>query len=78
MKKPNPLNKKMKYQVAENYEPVPLTQDPKTGNWIPAIPLPYHPNIIEKITHWFGKHWYYWAGRCVMCGKDEKKPKQNL
>ena len=46
-----------------------LMKDEKTGEWIPATPEPYYPSIVERITHFFGKHWYYQAGRCVMCDK---------
>lgn len=44
-----------------------LSQNEK-GEWMKAKPEPYYPNLIEKITHFFGKHWYYQADKCVMCG----------
>ena len=43
------------------------------GAWIPATPEPYYANWIEKITHFFGKHWYYQAGKCVLCGATPQK-----
>lgn len=39
------------------------------GVWIPAVPAPYYPSLIEKITHLFGKHWFYECDHCLLCGK---------
>jgi hypothetical protein len=45
------------------------------GQWKPATPESYHPDISEKIWHWLGQHtWTYpevKRGFCVLCGKPK-------
>lgn len=40
------------------------------GTWSPAEPLPYTPNLFERIKHAFGKHWSYGQPFCVICYKE--------
>ena len=40
------------------------------GKWRMADEEPYHPNIVEKILHFFGKHIYV-RGHCVICNKEK-------
>ena len=41
------------------------------GKWRMADEEPYYPSLFEKITHWFGKHWYYEANHCLICGRKK-------
>jgi hypothetical protein len=41
------------------------------GHWVPAQEEPYYPNLYEKIMHTLGKHFFYQAEDCVMCGKKK-------
>jgi len=46
-------------------------QQNRDGSWSKAKPLPYYPNLVEKILHFFGVHqWTYQKPfKCVMCEK---------
>ncbi len=40
----------------------------KDGKWIPVEGIPYYPSLREKIGHFFGKHYFYEADKCLLCG----------
>lgn len=44
-------------------------------NWIPAVPETYYSSLFERITHLFGKHWFYECDHCLLCGKVRNIPK---
>lgn len=52
-------------------------QQTETGEWVLAKPVPYYPNVFEKIRHWLGFHIYPNMNnlhpkadrRCLICNK---------
>ena len=45
----------------------------KNGKWVNAQEVPYYPNIVEKIGHLLGKHYYYQADHCLLCNLSANK-----